>query len=223
MGANAVNNFSNVFHLQPWPRLLHALRRAGERCHAGSGTGRLEKVSGAGQHGGHCGWRSRKIEPELRKLNLGAVEIRDAEGTPISWLQGPAEAGPYDSAVGIARRSRPHLVIGSPESPECRTLLRREPSVERESHQRPPDVVLRAQRLDLLAHSLHGGVFCVGAQEDALQELSISAILRRSAMRAGRSPRTRCPSVRPAFWSGSTPAGCRASATIEYRPRRRSR
>jgi hypothetical protein len=25
-----------------------------------------------------------KIEPELRKLNLGAVEIRDAEGKPIS-------------------------------------------------------------------------------------------------------------------------------------------
>jgi zinc protease len=25
-----------------------------------------------------------KIEPELRKLNLGAVEIRDPEGKPIS-------------------------------------------------------------------------------------------------------------------------------------------
>jgi hypothetical protein len=25
-----------------------------------------------------------KIEPELRKLNLGAVEIRDAEGKPVS-------------------------------------------------------------------------------------------------------------------------------------------
>ena len=58
--ANAVEQLLERVHLQPRPRLLHALRRAGERRHAGSGAGGVEEVSGAGQHGGHRGWRSRE-------------------------------------------------------------------------------------------------------------------------------------------------------------------
>jgi len=54
--------------------------------------------------------------------------------------------------------------------PEGRTLRGREPSVECESHQRPSNVVLRPQRLNLLAYPLHSGIFCVGSHEDASQE-----------------------------------------------------
>ncbi len=58
--ANAVGNFSNVFIYNLG---LDYYTRYAEQVNAvthGSGAGRVEEVPGAGQHGGHRGWRSRK-------------------------------------------------------------------------------------------------------------------------------------------------------------------
>jgi zinc protease len=82
--ANAVNNFSNVFIYNLG---LDYYTRYAEQVNAVT-TDQALAVSKKYLVPGNMvviavGDRA-KIEPELRKLNLGAVEIRDAEGKPIS-------------------------------------------------------------------------------------------------------------------------------------------
>jgi zinc protease len=83
-GANAVNNFSNVFIYNLG---LDYYTRYAEQVNAVTPDQALavskRYLVPASMVVIAVGDRA-KIEPELRKLNLGAVEIRDAEGKPIS-------------------------------------------------------------------------------------------------------------------------------------------
>jgi zinc protease len=83
-GANAVNNFSNVFIYNLG---LDYYTRYAEQVNAVTPDQALavskKYLVPANMVVIAVGDRA-KIEPELRKLNLGAVEIRDAEGKPIS-------------------------------------------------------------------------------------------------------------------------------------------
>jgi len=82
--ANAVNNFSNVFIYNLG---LDYYTRYAEQVNAVTPDQALavskKYLVPANMVVIAVGDRA-KIEPELRKLNLGAVEIRDAEGKPIS-------------------------------------------------------------------------------------------------------------------------------------------
>jgi zinc protease len=82
--ANAVNNFSNVF---TYDLGLDYYTRYAEQVNAVTSDQTLGVAKKYLVPEGFIviavGDRA-KIEPELRKLNLGAIEIRDAEGKPIS-------------------------------------------------------------------------------------------------------------------------------------------
>jgi len=82
--ANAVGNFSNVFIYNLG---LDYYSRYAEQVNAVTPEQALavsKKYLVPGSMVVVAVGDRTKIEPELRKLNLGAVEIRDAEGKPIS-------------------------------------------------------------------------------------------------------------------------------------------
>ena len=79
--ANAVNNFSNVFIYDLGLDYYTRYAAAGQRRDRRAGAGVAREVPGARAAGRDRGRRPARIETELQKLNLGAIEIRDAEGS----------------------------------------------------------------------------------------------------------------------------------------------
>ena len=102
--ANAVNNFSNVFI---YDLGLDYYSRYAEQVNAVTPSRPSPWPRNTSFPAGWSSWpwgTEAKIEPQLKKLNLGAIEVRDTEGRPTvagsrSLVRSPLAPGPSARSI----------------------------------------------------------------------------------------------------------------------------